>query len=76
MSYSDNYDKDGEPKSIIKPIPESPLPRQSHREITDNFARTIYKANAADELFERLRDEGMSYAKARAKIEEFLRLTP
>jgi hypothetical protein len=73
MSYCNDYDKDGEPKSILKPIPESPLPRQSHREITDNFSRTIYNLNAADELFERLRDEGMSYAEARAKIEEFLR---
>lgn len=76
LQTEEDFDAFGEPKSIIKSVPKTALARPSHHDICDNFARTLRDLDAADLLYESLRDGGMSYVEARAAVEEFLRPEP
>lgn len=76
LQTEQDFTEHGEPKSIIKPTPNPLFPRPSHNEITDGFERIAYNLGCADELYESLRDGGMSHVEARARVEEFLRPTP
>lgn len=51
-------------------------PLASDQAVREGFERVLYDLEAADLLYENLRDGGMSHAEARAKVEEFLRPTP
>lgn len=65
--YYDRYDKDGEPLSILPPMPEASATVTLAVPPPDDTAPPF---DDADMLYEDLRHRGLSHANARARVAE------
>lgn len=73
MSYYDYELKRRETEDMSGNRKEINPPRASDQAIRENFERILYDLEAANLLYENLREEGMSHVEARQKVEEFLK---
>lgn len=66
--YYERYDIFGEPQTILLPVQSYPAgePMEPRRRFVDEIAR----CNDADDLYEKLREDGRTHAEARAIVAE------
>lgn len=64
--YYMQYDAYGEPRSLIWPDGKPAAAVTSDQRLKERLQRDIARANAADEIYDRARDQGLSHAEARA----------